>query len=502
MTGIDLPTVIDGADDAVAAVMAPVEQGTKYVAGAWDAVVDVWHGYFGTPIADGATNWNAYSHEQLYEMVHSGADPGQVGQQSDVLRQWAESARETTDEVDREHRETPSFWRGAASGNALGVLDQHRQGGTEATTFIASLSEAMDRASAALSEAQRTMPAPVPADAITAAGGDIGASAASAGAIGARGVGAAIDGAAGALGYQPGVENKVNSAAQGIGTFVGAGVSGLAASVASARAKAQAVAVMQRYEASLRDADAGITMPAMLPPAGPGGRSSGNGLAGLHGGSGAGALQPRADDAGLGLAGPGGSAGTSPGQATPVREWAGERGGGSGGSARLPQSGAVQSGAVPAGSSVGTSAAASSMPVGGAAAGMPLGGLPSGNVLGAGSLGASALGAGLPGAGAFGGGGANGRGPGSTSAWRDLVGNAVGPGLLPPQPAGADRTRPGSAAGHPRAGTRTAGPGLPGAPGVTRPGEEDDVEHHNKLPIDEDLFSAGDIQLPPPVIGA
>ena len=95
-----LDTVADGIDNAVGAVLAPVADTAGAAAGALRReLTRTWHGVFGSPTPPWGTDWNAYSHQELYAMVCSDADPGQVGEQSSVLDGLGRGAYDCADEL-------------------------------------------------------------------------------------------------------------------------------------------------------------------------------------------------------------------------------------------------------------------------------------------------------------------------------------------------------------------------------------------------------------------
>lgn len=212
-----------------------------------DLLRDVWEGYFGSPIPQGDTNWNAYTHQQLYDMLWQHADAGQVG---GVASEWGQHGAELTSQAValRDQRTAlQSNWTGAAAepaANRLGQLSDQTHGiGTRAGT----VQQATQNAGDGLAVARNTMPPP-PGDptglAVT-------------GAVAGAGAGAAIGGiagaAAGGVGAGPGA---LMGAA--IGAVAGGAGSLFLASVLAAQKKAEAVHVMVRYEASLRDSSTAL----------------------------------------------------------------------------------------------------------------------------------------------------------------------------------------------------------------------------------------------------
>ncbi|HEX3779439.1 MAG TPA: hypothetical protein VHX38_07205 [Pseudonocardiaceae bacterium] len=202
---------------------------------------NVWEGYFGVPIPQGTTNWNAYTHQQLYDMIWNNADVGDV---SSVAADWSTHSSELADNassVRTQRTALQSNWTGGAAEPAadrLGELGDRLAGiGTRAGT----VAQATQNAGDALAVARNTMPPP-PGDptglVVTSAVAGAGAGAA---------IGAVVGAGAGGVGAGPGA---LMGAA--IGAVAAGGGSLFLANVTAAEQKAQAVQVMQTYEASLR----------------------------------------------------------------------------------------------------------------------------------------------------------------------------------------------------------------------------------------------------------
>ncbi|WP_158895947.1 WXG100 family type VII secretion target [Amycolatopsis anabasis] len=215
-----------------------------------DALRNVWEGYFGSPIPEGATNWNAYTHEQLYQMLWQNADVGDV---SSVAAEWGRHSTELTGHASslRDQRGAlRSNWSGDAAelaGNRLGDLGERASGvGTRAGTVQQATQDAGD----ALADARNTMPPP-PGDPT-----GLALSGAVAGAGAGAAIGAIVGAGAGGIGAGPGA---LMGAA--IGAVAGGGGSLFLANVAAAERKAEAVHVMQRYESSLRRSSQAIAPP-------------------------------------------------------------------------------------------------------------------------------------------------------------------------------------------------------------------------------------------------
>ncbi len=212
-----------------------------------DILRNVWEGYFGVPIPPGTTNWNAYTHQQLYDMLWHNADVGDV---SSVADEWGRHSSELADNADTLHAQQSALrenWTGAAAQPAADRLGSLRDRTSDIGARAATVRQSTQHAGDALALARNTMPPP-PGDPTGLA---------IAGAAAGAGVGALIGGAlgagAGGVGAGPGA---LMGAA--IGAVAGGGASLFLANVAAAEQKAQAVHVMQTYEASLTHSSAAL----------------------------------------------------------------------------------------------------------------------------------------------------------------------------------------------------------------------------------------------------
>jgi hypothetical protein len=208
---------------------------------------NVWEGYFGVPVPPGATNWNAYTHQQLYQMLWQNADVGEV---SSVAAEWGRRSTELADNAQTLRGQRAALrqnWSGQAAepaANRLGELETRTSGiGARA----GAVQQATQNAGDALAVARNNMPPP-PGD---QAGAMLAGAAAGAGAGAA--IGAIAGAAAGGVGAGPGA--LIGAA---IGAVAGGAASMFLASLAEAEEKAQAVRVMQQYEADLADASHAI----------------------------------------------------------------------------------------------------------------------------------------------------------------------------------------------------------------------------------------------------
>ncbi len=182
-----------------------------------NALDSVWAEFFGSPTPPGGTNWNAYSHEQLYDMLWQDADVGDVGA---VAAEWGRHSTALTEYADALRGEAATLrsnWQGRAAELAADRLaelsDKIWNAGARAGTVQKAASDAGD----ALALARNSMPPPPP-DPMTLMTSAVGA------------------------GPMPPLSAVLIGGARLFTADAVAGVS-----------KAEAVRVMQTYESSLRN---------------------------------------------------------------------------------------------------------------------------------------------------------------------------------------------------------------------------------------------------------
>ena len=216
----NLGEVIEGADELASAVitgLSPDGSLGSLTATLTNSLDSVWADFFGAATPPGGTNWNAYSHQQLYDMLWQGADVADVGA---VAAEWHRHSTALTgfaDALRGQGTALRSNWQGGAADLAADRLaelsDRIWNVGARAGTVHKAVTSAGD----ALALARNTMPKPPP-DPITLMTSAVGA------------------------GPLPPLDAIAVGATR---LFTGDATAGLA--------KAEAVRVMQRYEASLRD---------------------------------------------------------------------------------------------------------------------------------------------------------------------------------------------------------------------------------------------------------
>lgn len=146
-----------GAVTSVLGPAGPLEGLTHIVL---DALRDVWEGFFGSPIPPGGTNWNAYTHEELYQMLRQDADVGDV---SAVAAEWGRHATALAGDADALRDQLAALrsnWEGQAAEQATERLAELR----ERISGIGARADAVQRAAQdaadALALARQTMPPP------------------------------------------------------------------------------------------------------------------------------------------------------------------------------------------------------------------------------------------------------------------------------------------------------------------------------------------------------
>lgn len=209
--------VIEGVDqvaNAVTAVLGPLGSLTQTLTTALDSV---WAEFFGSPTPPGGTNWNAYSHEQLYQMLWQDADVGDV---SAVAAEWGRHSTALTgfaDALRDQGTALRSNWQGRAAELAADRLAELSDRIWNAGARAGAVQKATTDAGDALALARNTMPPPPP-DPLTLMTSAVGA----------------------------GPMNPVAAVIVG-------GARIFTADAVAGASKAEAVRVMQRYEASLQN---------------------------------------------------------------------------------------------------------------------------------------------------------------------------------------------------------------------------------------------------------
>jgi hypothetical protein len=201
---------VDHRRDTVCAVFETVEDLASTLTNALDGV---WAEYFRSPAPPGGVNWNAYSHEELYDMLWQDADVGDVGT---VAAEWGRHSGELNGYADALRRQAAALrenGQGRAADRLAELSDRIWNAGARAGTVQKAASDAGD----ALATARSTMPPPPP-DPLALMTSSVGA------------------------GPLPPLSAVLVGGAR---LFTADAVAGAS--------KAEAVRVMRRYESSLRD---------------------------------------------------------------------------------------------------------------------------------------------------------------------------------------------------------------------------------------------------------
>jgi hypothetical protein len=210
--------VIEGVDELASAVttaLSPDGSLASLTGTLTDGLDGVWAAFFGAATVPGGTNWNAYSHKQLYDMLWQGADVGDV---SAVAAEWGRHSTALTafaDALRGQGTALRSNWQGKAADSAAARLAQLSDQIWNVGARAGAVGKAVGGAGDALALARNTMPPPPP-DPLTLMTSAVGA------------------------GPMPPLAAVAVGAAR---LFTGDATAGAA--------KAEAVRVMQRYEASL-----------------------------------------------------------------------------------------------------------------------------------------------------------------------------------------------------------------------------------------------------------
>ncbi len=165
---------VEDLTSAVTSVLSPDGPLGTLAQALTDALDRVWAEFFGSPTPPGGTNWNAYTHEQLYNMLWQDADVGEV---STVAAEWGRHSTALTGYADALRREADGLranWQGRAADLAADRLaelsDRIWNAGARAGTVQKAAADAGD----ALAVARNTMPPPPP-DPMTLATSAVGA---------------------------------------------------------------------------------------------------------------------------------------------------------------------------------------------------------------------------------------------------------------------------------------------------------------------------------------
>jgi hypothetical protein len=156
--------VFDTVEELASAVTSPLGLGSlgQLTGTLTNALDSVWAEFFGAATPPGATNWNAYSHQQLYDMLWQDADVGDV---SAVAAEWGRHSTALTgfaDALRGQGTELRSNWQGRAADLAADRLAELSDRIWNIGARAGQVQKATGDAGDALALARNTMPKPPP----------------------------------------------------------------------------------------------------------------------------------------------------------------------------------------------------------------------------------------------------------------------------------------------------------------------------------------------------
>lgn len=108
----------------------------------------------------GKINWEAYEHQQLWDMVHS-SDPATMGTSAHRWAQLAVGVDSATGEVHKTVQKLLLSWRGPSAAQAAGSASKLTAWGAGASGTMRDVGEGLDTYTSALLDARNTLPEPV-----------------------------------------------------------------------------------------------------------------------------------------------------------------------------------------------------------------------------------------------------------------------------------------------------------------------------------------------------
>lgn len=239
-------TAVAGVADMTEAVTVALEEldaaGEAVVAALTAALTGAGDPDGGTATTEGAsfepTNWAAYSHEELYQMLRDQADVGDV---SEIAAEWGRHAEALTAHADtvREQRAAlTANWQGEAAERAADRIDRLAELIGAIGARAGQVRQAAQESADALALARSTMPAPFGQPALTGAGDGADATTSDTG---------GVEGGGGVV-FAVGAVSTGGTSMFGTDFLAGSG-------------RSRAEEVMRGYETSLHGSDALIAPP-------------------------------------------------------------------------------------------------------------------------------------------------------------------------------------------------------------------------------------------------
>nr|CEL20032.1 PE-PGRS family protein [Kibdelosporangium sp. MJ126-NF4]CTQ97256.1 PE-PGRS family protein [Kibdelosporangium sp. MJ126-NF4] len=150
-------------DELIAAITAALDSFGEVLGleiGVRTGLNDTWANSLKADAPPSATNWDAYTHEELHEMLFRDADVGDVGA---VAAEWGRHGTELAahaDELRQQKATLESTWQGAAAEQALALLGELAERMAAIGTRADMVQQATNAAGEALAFARASMPPP------------------------------------------------------------------------------------------------------------------------------------------------------------------------------------------------------------------------------------------------------------------------------------------------------------------------------------------------------
>src|SRR5439155_13017780 len=140
----------------------------KRMTNAWQQLSPVWNvvsrnvkqTVVGMDIPRDCTNWNSYSHQDMYNLLHTDSDPTQVGLLAGQWQTHGDGFRKHAEDITHEQGKLSSNWAGQSTQNAGTMLGGYAGEMTKAQNWAYAVHVAVQDAGTALSLAKNKMPAP------------------------------------------------------------------------------------------------------------------------------------------------------------------------------------------------------------------------------------------------------------------------------------------------------------------------------------------------------
>ena len=164
--GWDVETGLQGLANTVTSILGQAGELTNTVL---DALTKVWEQATSALVPEGRTNWQAYTHKQLHEMLIDDADVGDVSTIADAWGHHSTELASHADALRSQQEDLRTNWHGQAADLAADRLGTLHDRVSSIASHAGEVQKAAQGAADALAQARRTMPPP-PDDATNAMG--------------------------------------------------------------------------------------------------------------------------------------------------------------------------------------------------------------------------------------------------------------------------------------------------------------------------------------------